>query len=297
MSAIDDPQNNSDLDDNIICLKYNDVIFGRGSGANNHKGNIRFRLLVDKQSQEYKVAIQRQTKSEIARKILKQVKDWNGRFLMKSDNTWVLADEKIVITKVKATLRKKCSNHGNATLTDYPTPQIKLCTGKQGSSSNVKRKKKSHSSGNNGKSDYYVEEIAWRYVGDTAPVTSKMDKEGNLLPLLAPAPLPKLPQTGKCTWTFDEQSCVILGRFWNRGESLIVYDDDREFLFDMMERNDITVITEGHADGLNHNVWNLEFIKKWQEQSIITIFDFSKRNFLQQRHQTRHFCMKKLMGI
>ena len=98
MSATDTTNKNVGLDDGIVYLKNNDVIFGRGSGANNHAGNIRFRMLVNKRTQEYKEAKPRKIKSLIARKIVKQVKTRNGRFLMKIENAWVLArDRKSVV--------------------------------------------------------------------------------------------------------------------------------------------------------------------------------------------------------
>ena len=115
--------------------------------------------------------------------------------------------------------------------------------------------------GNFYNSEYYIEETAWRYFGDAAPESYRLDEGDDLRPLLPPDPLLQFPQTGHCTWTFDEQSRVVLGCFRNEGESVVVHEKDREFLFDMMERNDITVITEGHANGLNHDVWNLAFIK------------------------------------
>jgi hypothetical protein len=117
-------------------------------------------------------------------------------------------------------------------------------------------------SGNGYNSDYYIEETAWRSFGNAVPDSYHADYGGDLLPLLPPARLSKFPQTGYCTWTFNEQSCVVLGCFWNEGEFVGVNDEGREFLFNIIERNDITVITEGHVDELNHDVWNLEFIKK-----------------------------------
>ena len=145
-------------------------------------------------------------------------------------------------------------------------------------------------SGKHYNSDYYIEETAWRYFGDAAPASYCLDEGGDLLPLLPPAPLSKFPQTGHCTWTFDEHSRVVLGSFQNEGETVIVDDEDREFLFDMMERNDITVITEGHANGLNHDVWSLAFIKA----RVGTDYHHKFRRFIRRLPSTETPCQSPL---
>ena len=139
-------------------------------------------------------------------------------------------------------------------------------------------------------SDYYIEETAWRYFGDAAPASYCVDEGGDLIPLLPPPPLSKFPQTGYCTWTFDEQSRVVLGSFQNEGESVVVNDEDREFLFDMMERNDITVITEGHANELNHDIWSLAFIKG----RVGTDYHHKFRRFIRQLPATETSCQPPL---
>jgi hypothetical protein len=128
ISATDTTNKNVDLDDGIIYLGNNDVIYGRGSGANNHAGNIRFRLLVNKRAQEYKEAKPIQIKSLITHKIVKQVKTRNGQFMMKIENAWVLASNKNILSKVKDALCMKGSNHDKASptvLTGPPSPQAK----------------------------------------------------------------------------------------------------------------------------------------------------------------------------
>ena len=108
----------------------------------------------------------------------------------------------------------------------------------------------------------YVEETSWRYNSNSIPESVDPNNFRELLPLAPPAPLPPFPQTGDCVWTFNEQSRVLLGSFRKEGECTTVNDEDREFLFDMMERNDVTVVTEGNADELDPDIWSLEFIKK-----------------------------------
>jgi hypothetical protein len=61
----------------------NDVLFGRGSGPNDHEGNIRFREMVAQRKAEYMATNHRQTKAKIAKDIVDQVFGSGGRFLKK----------------------------------------------------------------------------------------------------------------------------------------------------------------------------------------------------------------------
>ena len=70
----------------IMALSANDVLCGRGSGPNDHEGNIRFRQLVLSRKAEYLSTNARQTKSRIAQEIVYHVKfrvNPQGRFLKK----------------------------------------------------------------------------------------------------------------------------------------------------------------------------------------------------------------------
>ena len=48
----------------VTELRPCDVLFGRGSGPNDHEGNIRFRQLVAERKQEYLATNHRQTKAK-----------------------------------------------------------------------------------------------------------------------------------------------------------------------------------------------------------------------------------------
>lgn len=66
-----------------------DVLLGRGSGCNNHIGNIRFREYVDKYQDEYHNSC-KSDKPLVALKIVylwKNLDPYNGRFLTKMNNT------------------------------------------------------------------------------------------------------------------------------------------------------------------------------------------------------------------
>ena len=70
--------------------------------------------------------------------------------------------------------------------------------------------------------------------------------------------LPDLPHTGNCIWTYDEKSRVLLAKF----QEQTINAEDEKFLLQMMERDDVTVVSEGLASGLNKEMWNDEFLDK-----------------------------------
>lgn len=124
-------------DDVIIHLHPNDVLFGRGSGPNDHEGNIRFRLLVNERKGEYLATNHRQTKAKIARDVVNHVLALNGRFLkrleaadakcrgiLKGVDAWILADEEMIMEKAKQALRQQ-RERGEKSPTSSPVPQPK----------------------------------------------------------------------------------------------------------------------------------------------------------------------------
>mmetsp|Transcript_8356 Transcript_8356/g.24053 ORF Transcript_8356/g.24053 Transcript_8356/m.24053 type:complete len:562 (-) Transcript_8356:64-1749(-) len=65
-------------------LNQNDVLLGRGTGANDHQGNIDFRTLIKQTQAEYTSAKVRGEKTRIARRVIATVqKQFGGRFLRK----------------------------------------------------------------------------------------------------------------------------------------------------------------------------------------------------------------------
>jgi hypothetical protein len=66
-------------------VKPADVLYGRGSGPNQHEGNIRFRELVADRKEEYTLATCRHDKAVIAGKIVQEVHKRKGRFLRKAE--------------------------------------------------------------------------------------------------------------------------------------------------------------------------------------------------------------------
>lgn len=104
----------------ITQLHPNDVLFGRGSGPNDHEGNIHFRSLVQERKAEYMATNHRQTKAKIARAIVGTVLQKNGRFLKKVEaaeakrlgipkgvDAWISVDEETIMEKAKQALRQQ----------------------------------------------------------------------------------------------------------------------------------------------------------------------------------------------
>jgi hypothetical protein len=99
-----------------------DVLCGRGKGANNFIGNRRFRELVMKFRDTYSSSPRRADKRNICREIIDTVHSRGGRFLVKNDRTdptnsteWmVLAVDKILV-KVSQALREGVAKWNKAT--------------------------------------------------------------------------------------------------------------------------------------------------------------------------------------
>lgn len=103
----------------ITKLGPYDVLFGRGSGPNDHEGNIRFRKLVAERKAEYMATNHRMTKARIAREIVDTVLRENGRFLKKIEqedakvvglpdgvDAWTGVDDETIMEKAKQALRQ-----------------------------------------------------------------------------------------------------------------------------------------------------------------------------------------------
>lgn len=93
----------------IKYLNDNDVLCGRGSGPNDHVGNIAFRSLVSTRRKEYLETTTRSQKARIAKEIVAVVKSLSppGRFLEKAtDTSWDIVPEAKALEKVKQALRQ-----------------------------------------------------------------------------------------------------------------------------------------------------------------------------------------------
>lgn len=102
-------------------LTADDILLGRGALAIGNEGNVRFRSIVRQRKQEYKATNHRGTKDIIARQIIQAVRNCKGRFVRRldslderaqygiadADDAWVVADDDVMLQKVKQSLRDK----------------------------------------------------------------------------------------------------------------------------------------------------------------------------------------------
>ena len=111
---------------------------------------------------------------------------------------------------------------------------------------------------------YYIEETAWNKFNPPLPTKGEnipgAVASEHLQPLPPAPPIPNLPDTGKCRWSFNEDLRVLLADFiQDDGMVQLIYEDE-EFLLKMMERDDISVVSNGLATGLNPELWTLKYI-------------------------------------
>lgn len=131
-------------------------------------------------------------------------------------------------------------------------------------------------------SKYFEEESSWRFHNPDFPTNSheqltKLRDESsipsmkaavtsdNLPPIPPPPALPPFPDTGYCKWSFDAESRVLYANFRDTTATLnpqfpVIMPLDEEFILRMMERDDITVISEGLADEISSSLWTREYI-------------------------------------
>jgi hypothetical protein len=93
-------------------LRQNDVLLGRGTGPNEHIGNVRFRSLVRDSMQTPDFHPTPHGKSELAKKIVNTVKARNGRFVKRvstrkncGDTLFVEVAERVSLDKTKQSFR------------------------------------------------------------------------------------------------------------------------------------------------------------------------------------------------
>ena len=65
-----------------------------------------------------------------------------------------------------------------------------------------------------------------------------------LIPLAPANDIVSLPKSQFCTWSFDSKTRVLLANFHAIDDTVTVSKKDEMFLLQMMERTDITVVTE-----------------------------------------------------
>lgn len=84
----------SSHEEQITSLNPEDVVSGRGSGANEWIGNRTFRLVVDSRRNDYLTAESQAEKTQVAQEVYDTIKLRKGRFLVRVDHakSFVLED-------------------------------------------------------------------------------------------------------------------------------------------------------------------------------------------------------------
>lgn len=82
-----------------------DVLCGRGKPYQDFPGNLRVGEIVDETVPRYLETMERLSKTMIAMNIVQQIKDSGGRFLVRRDDGWELAQDKVARGKISQALR------------------------------------------------------------------------------------------------------------------------------------------------------------------------------------------------
>jgi hypothetical protein len=103
----------------------------------------------------------------------------------------------------------------------------------------------------------YEEETAFLHFNPPFPVEGKDIPEAVPTKELGDLPIPddpdesKFPNTGKCKWSFDKDTRVLLADFRQENGKVELIEEDERFLYEMMERDDITCISDGLANHID----------------------------------------------
>mmetsp|Transcript_25511 Transcript_25511/g.60125 ORF Transcript_25511/g.60125 Transcript_25511/m.60125 type:complete len:1022 (+) Transcript_25511:182-3247(+) len=95
-----------------------DILLGRGRGAQNHKGNIHYRNVVETFRSRYEQIPQKGAKTQLIREVVAVIYDNGGRFLKQDGfGRWIPVDPEVARDKVSHSFRnqKRLSVGGNST--------------------------------------------------------------------------------------------------------------------------------------------------------------------------------------
>jgi hypothetical protein len=141
--------------------------------------------------------------------------------------------------------------------------------------------KQTKSSTNRKGKQYYVEETAWRHGGRSKRFHRNLRAQQQYYEKLKP--LPPAPPINISTfpknkrWSYDETTRVVHGNFT---DTKTLDREDEIFLLQMMERDDITVITDGFAKRLDPNLWTLQILNDMVGQDVCHQFRAFKRRLV-----------------
>jgi hypothetical protein len=90
----------------IECPELKDLLFGRGRPIMRHPGNVLLRNLIEARYQEYDEATTRTEKTEVARSIVRELRQSSCRFLKEDPNGyWVEVSSEVARQKISAGFR------------------------------------------------------------------------------------------------------------------------------------------------------------------------------------------------
>ncbi|KAL3915235.1 MAG: hypothetical protein SGILL_005745 [Bacillariaceae sp.] len=123
--------------------------------------------------------------------------------------------------------------------------------------------------------EYYIEETAHKYHDPPLPGDARYSNwisPEELRPIPPPPPVPSLPtfrEGDSCRWKYDDVNRVITADFSVRGDRPLAVEDTR-LLFELQERDDITVISRGLLDlaSLDPSLWNLNYLGRAREDEF-----------------------------
>lgn len=117
-------------------------------------------------------------------------------------------------------------------------------------------------------------------VGGNPPTQQKREEQQlEPLPQAPPVDVSTFPKNKR--WSYDETTRVVHGDFTNTNT---LDRDDEVFLLQMMERNDITVITDGFAGQLDPALWTFPFIQDLVGEDVCHQFRIFQRRLLSPSH-------------
>lgn len=99
----------------IRLYSSQDVLFGRGGGTNIHPGNVTFRKMIEAKRNDYLMA-SKNDKPDISRSIVCAIRQTNGRFLQKDEETqlWFEVGDDSAREKTSQALRQKAPERREA---------------------------------------------------------------------------------------------------------------------------------------------------------------------------------------
>jgi hypothetical protein len=98
-----------------------DILLGRGRGAQNHKGNIHYRQVVETFRSRYEQIPQKGAKTQLIREVVAVIYDNGGRFLKQDGfGRWIPVDPEVARDKVSHSFRNQKRLSTGASGSDSP---------------------------------------------------------------------------------------------------------------------------------------------------------------------------------